>query len=263
MGSWHSTHAKLLFAVPVLLITIVVVLLMVRPSSPSSSGRAGHSQSPTTIASSPSYFPMRVTPPDKAIERTVNQQLAAEWTGESLATAVALPSAATCATFPPVDAADSSSPSSYAGAFTQELLDIDFATSTRVKLLAWASFNNAPNSLASEPASINLKTLPASLTTGSAPVPPGSEWRRLGETRTHWRVSGLVVSVSPEWTELLGTGWQPIDPLMVMYDVSGTLAVSIPDHAPTLESIFFVLTLGGASLHPGYGAVAVNDWTVN
>ena len=25
----------------------------------------------------------------------------------------------------------------------------------------------------------------------------------------------------------------------------------------------FGLTLGGASLHPGYGAVAVNNWTVN
>ena len=48
-----------------------------------------------------------------------------------------------------------------------------------------------------------------------------------------------------------------------MYDVSGTLTVTTSDRAPVVESIIFALTLGGASWHPGYGAVAVNNWTVN
>jgi hypothetical protein len=50
---------------------------------------------------------------------------------------------------------------------------------------------------------------------------------------------------------------------MAMYDVSGTLTVTTPGEAAVVESIFFVLTLGGASWHAGYGAMALNDWTVN
>jgi hypothetical protein len=50
---------------------------------------------------------------------------------------------------------------------------------------------------------------------------------------------------------------------MVIYDVSGTLTVTTRGHRAVVESISFGLTLGGASLHPGYGAVAVDDWTVN
>jgi hypothetical protein len=50
---------------------------------------------------------------------------------------------------------------------------------------------------------------------------------------------------------------------MVIYDVSGALTVTTPGHPAVVESISFGLTLGGASLHPGYGAVAVNNWTVN
>ena len=50
---------------------------------------------------------------------------------------------------------------------------------------------------------------------------------------------------------------------MGIYDVSGVLSVTSPGHAAVVTSISFALTLGGASLHPGYGAVALDDWTVN
>jgi hypothetical protein len=165
--------------------------------------------------------------------------------------------------FPPIAASDVQAPSTYALAFTQELLDVDFATSTRKELLAWASYNNAPNSIVTIPALINLKVLPSSLTINPTPVPTLMEWRGLAAARTTWRVSGLVTSVSPIWTQLLATGWQPVDPLMTMYDVSGTLTVKTPREARDVQSIFFVLTLGGASWHAEYGAMALNDWTVN
>ena len=148
-------------------------------------------------------------------------------------------------------------------AFTQELLNLDFATSTRKELLAWASYNNAPNSLVNIPAAANLKILPGSLTTSPALVPTVTQWRRLAAAQTSWRASDLVISVSPVWTQMLSAGWEPVDPLMVMYDVSGTLTVTAPGHASLVVSIFFALTLGGASWHPGYGAVAVNNWTVD
>jgi hypothetical protein len=85
----------------------------------------------------------------------------------------------------------------------------------------------------------------------------------LAKSRTVWRVSGLVVSVNPTWTQALSAGWVSVDPLMVIYDVSGALTVTTPGHPAAVESISFGLTLGGASLHPGYGAVAVDNWTVN
>ena len=64
-------------------------------------------------------------------------------------------------------------------------------------------------------------------------------------------------------TQALSAGWKSVDPLMVIYDVSGTLTVSTLGRRPVVESIAFGLTLGGASWHSGYGAVAVDDWTVN
>jgi hypothetical protein len=148
-------------------------------------------------------------------------------------------------------------------AFTQELLDIHFATSTRSQLLAWADYNNAPFSLGDVPESLATRVLSLSLTTGPSPVPPATKWTQLATSRTSWSVSGLVVSVSPTWTQALSAGWQPRDPLMGIYDVSGNLSVAAPGHAAVVTSISFALTLGGASLHPGYGTVALDDWTVN
>jgi len=256
-------RAKLLLTAPLLLVLIVVVLMALRPSSEAPVGRMSQLGSAKVDTALPSYRPLRVMPPQTAIQQTVDQRFAQEWRSESASTAAMLPEAATSVSFPPIAASDVQAPSTYALAFTQELLDIDFATSTREELLAWASYNNAPNSIVAIPALINLKVLPASLTIRPTPLPPLTQWRGLATARTTWRVSGLVTSVSPIWTQLLATGWLPVDPLMAMYDVSGTLTVTTPGEAPVVQSMFFVLTLGGASRHAGYGAMALNDWTVN
>ena len=113
------------------------------------------------------------------------------------------------------------------------------------------------------PTSLSAKVLCLSLTTGLSPVPSSSAWNLLAKNKTTWRVSGLVVSVNPAWIQAMNSGWTSIDPLMVIYDVSGLLTVAIPGHPPVVKSIAFALTLGGASLHPGYGAVALDYWTVN
>jgi hypothetical protein len=263
MDAWRSARARLLLAVPVLLVFAIVVLFALRLSSGTREASPNRTDPPAVTTTAPSYRPRRVAPPPTAIERTVNAGLAREWRAESAATAAGLPGAATSPAFPAVDRADSQAPSLYALAFTQELLDLDFATSTRQELLAWASDNNAPNSTVAMPAAIQDKLLAASLTFSPTPIPTTAQWSQLAATHTSWRVSGLVTSVSPLWTELLATGWQPVDPLMTMYDVSGTFTVTESGHEPTVESFFFLLTLGGASWHPGYGAVALNDWTVN
>jgi len=269
MGAWRPVRMKLLVAAPLVVVFVVVVLLALRPPSESPtkrvSGQTSLANTQSSIPVLPTYHPLRVTPPQTAVERAANAIMAQNQNPGSFTSsrAARFPGAATCAAFPPIDTADSSLPSMYAMAFTQELLDVDFATSTRQELLAWASYNNAPNTLANVPAAANLKILPGSLAARPAVVPTKTQWAAMAASRTVWRVSGLVISVSPIWTQMLSTGWKPVDPLMVMYDVSGTLTVTTLGRAPVIESIFFALTLGGASGHPGYGAVAVNNWTVN
>jgi len=257
---------KLVMAAPLVAVFVVAVLLALRLSSESPvKGATARTSPASSAAASPTYHPLRVTPPQTAIERTANAIMAQNENSGSFTTSQAaqFPGAATCAAFPPIDTADSSLPSMYALAFTQELLDVDFASSTRRELLAWTSYNNAPNTLANIPATANLKILPGSLAARPALLPTKTQWATMGAARTRWRVSDLVISVSPIWTQMLSTGWKPVDPLMVMYDVSGTLTVTTSGRAPVVESFSFGLTLGGASWHPGYGAVAVDYWTVN
>jgi hypothetical protein len=204
-------------------------------------------------------------PPETAVERSVNQDLIANFSRAALSVLERsrFPKPATSPPLHAIDAVDSTSASLYAVAFTQELLDLNFVTSTRNQLLAWANYNNAPYSLGGLSASLSTKVLCISLTASPSPVPSATEWKSLATSRSNWRVSGLVVSVNPTWTQALSAGWEPVDPLMVIYDVSGDLTFSRPGHPPVVESIGFALTLGGASLHPGYGAVALDDWTVN
>ncbi|MGC1239907.1 MAG: hypothetical protein WA860_14080 [Acidimicrobiales bacterium] len=265
MGSL-STRAKLLFVAPLLLVFLIVVVFALRLVSATSDVAAPSQGLPASAApTTSSYHPLRITPPLTAVERSANEFL--QKNGDSgnftVSRADRLPTAATSAALPPINTVDLSVSSVYAMAFTQELLDLNFATSKREELLAWTSYNNAPNSLVSMPEAEQQKILPASLTAPPALVPTSKEWQRLAASDTRWGVSGLVISVSPLWTEMLATGWKPVDPLMVAYDVSGTLTVISSGHATKVESIFFALTLGGASWHRGYGAVAVNDWTVN
>jgi len=215
--------------------------------------------------SSDRYRPLRVVPPPTAVQQAIDASLAQSSNegSVSLLERTAFPTPATSAAFPEIDAADSSSASLYALAFTQELLDVHFATSTREDLLAWADFNAAPYSLGSVPEPLSSRVLALSLTTGSSPLPSASKWSHFAQSRVSWNVSGLVVSVSPLWTQALSAGWMARDPMMVIYDVSGTLTVTSRAHVPVVESVSFALTLGGAALHPGYGAVALDDWTVN
>ena len=236
-----------------------------RGSSPVASSKAVTS---TTTTSPPSanldYRPRRVRPPLTAVERAVNEAMVKNsLPGLAVLATATCPSPATSATLRSVGTPDSVSATLYAMAFTQELLDIDFATSTRDDLLAWANYNNSPNTLTGLPTSLSTKVLCLSLTTGPSPVPTAQAWHLLAKSRTTWRVSGLVVSVNPAWIQAMNSGWTSVDPLMVIYDVSGLLTVTTPGHPSVVRSIAFALTLGGASLHPGYGAVALNYWTVN
>ena len=270
-------RSTLLAAMFVALVDVALLVLVLTSFLGAGPPTPAHGSSPvtpskgatsTTIPSRPNsnfdYQPLRVRPPQTAVERAVNQAMEkSSLQGLAVLATESFPSPATSATFSAINAPDSLSATLYAIAFTQELLNIDFATSTRDGLLAWANYNNAPNSLTGLPRLLSAKVLCTSLTMRPSPVPTATMWNLLATSRTTWRVSGLVVSVNPAWIQALTAGWTSVDPLMVIYDVSGLLTVTTPGHAAVVKSIAFALTLGGATLHPGYGAVALNYWTVN
>ncbi|NNN09356.1 MAG: hypothetical protein HKL85_09215 [Acidimicrobiaceae bacterium] len=239
---------------------------VVTTTPPLASTRSGAQTTKGTQSPPPrdKYLPLRVAVPPSAVQQAVDESMAqGSRAGVALLEKALVVTPATSAHFPAVDAADSSSASLFAMAFTQELLDLDFRATTRTQLLAWAQFNDAPYSLGDVRASLGARVLVTSLTSGSSPVPSTVEWSHLARSRVNWRVSGLVVSVNPTWTQALSAGWVPTDSLMGIYDVSGLLTIISPGHSVVTKSVAFALTLGGAGLHPGYGAVALDDWTVN
>ena len=259
------------FLVTLVDVALVVTILSSLLGSSRSSSASGQSPvvtaTPATAAvpiATTKYQPQRVQPPQTAVERAVNQRMKETSTaGLSLLARATCVAPATSAAFRSVGAEDSRSATMFALAFTQELLDIDFATATRDRFLAWTNYNNAPDSLSGLPASSREKVLCVSLTIGSSPVPSVGAWHLLAKSSTTWRVSQLAVSVSPAWIQVMTSGWTSSDPLMVIDDVSGLLTVTTPGRSTVVHSIAFGLTLGGASLHPGYGVVALNYWTVN
>ncbi|MBW4030109.1 MAG: hypothetical protein HIU57_05440 [Acidobacteria bacterium] len=277
--------AVLVVVADVALLAVALGMFFARPATtaPSPTRRGGASlpetvarhvarKDATSATTSPversTYHPLRVVPPQTAVQQTVDQSLVQQSAqGISVLNSSTWTAPALSRRFGPIDSADLSSATLYAMAFTQELLDINFATSTRRQLLAWADYNDAPYCLGHVPASLAARVLGVSLTTSSSPssspVPSATIWSKFAASRMSWSVSGLVVSVSPTWTQALSAGWEPVDPLMGIYDVSGSLRVTSPGHDAVVKSISFALTLGGALLHPGYGAVALDNWTVN
>jgi hypothetical protein len=207
------------------------------------------------------------TPAETPIQRQIDSELAAEESAAAIAAAGSVdpPPPAASAAFPRVPAAARSDTYSYATAFVAELLDIDFAHQTRAALLAWAQSEEAPNSLPGVPAMVADKALYASL---ALPTPAGSSspvtsiagWAAYAAAGVTQRVSGIAVETAPDWTALVARGWQPVDPLMSMVVVTGTITTSRPGRPASPEPFSLALTVGSAARQPGYGAVAVDDW---
>jgi hypothetical protein len=153
-------------------------------------------------------------------------------------------------------------------AFSAELLNVDPTFQTRTGLLEWAAFEEAPDTLPGVPAAIADKSLTASLAyagvagTEPSPVPSAAGWPKPGSGVVQ-QVSDLAAVVAPDWTQLVSSGWEPVDPLMTVMVVTGTLTLTDAGRPGTPRSFSMALTLGGARHHPGYGAVAVSAWTVS
>ncbi len=141
------------------------------------------------------------------------------------------------------------------------------------------------------------KTLYASLadpdlggTGGTSPIPSATQWATDAAAQVTWHASNLAASYDQQWSQLVSEGFVPRDPLMTQIDMSGGLTVTTPEmvqqtvktteatgtqahnitrtvwrtvQQSTVEHFALDMTLGSALHHPGYGAVTVDNWTVN
>ena len=219
------------------------------------------------VSSTPAsgYSPPRVNPTASPAQARVDGELAqAETNVPDPSAASSLPAPADSAAYPAVPVVDRNDPAAYATAFITELVDRDYRRQSRIQLLAWAQAESAPNTLPGVPASLASRSLVMSLTASeaaSSPVPSSARWASLAASSTSQSVAGLQTRADPDWLALISTGWEPIDPAMTMLTVIGTLTTS-GQEKPTAQPLTLVLTLASNGSHAGYGAVAVDDWTV-
>jgi hypothetical protein len=235
-----------------------------RPPGEAASDRTASGRQPSTT--SRTYSPPRVSPPNDAVQSQVDEELARAETQSSLDPAVGkdLPHGSDSTEYPAVPNADRQDPSAYATAFVAEMLGRVYGRQSRTQLLAWAQSESAPNTLPGVPVGLASESLVLSLVapdSSDGPLPSVGQWTALATKDTSQTVMGVQTQVDPDWLALISTGWEPVDPAMTMLSVTGTLATHAGGGVGA-QPFAFVLTLGSSSTRPGYGAVAVDDWTV-
>lgn len=127
----------------------------------------------------------------------------------------------------------------------------------------------APKTLPGVPAAVASRSLLLSLMhpAGQAgPVPSPEDWAAVASSKLSQTMSGVHEQVNPDWLSLISSGWEPVDPAMTMLTVTGTLVTrGLATRGPSetdSQSFSLVVTLGSNGARPGYGAVAVDDWTL-
>lgn len=235
-----------------------------RPPGEAASGRRASASPPSTTRST--YSPPRVIPPDGPVQRQVDEELAQAEMQSSPDPSVGegLPESSDSTVYPAVPNADRQDPSAYATAFVAEMLDRVYGRQSRTQLEAWAQSEAAPNTLPGVPVGLASKALVLSLVapdSSDGPVPSVGQWSALATKDASQTVMGVQTQVDPDWLALISTGWEPVDPAMTMLSVTGTLTTHAGGEIGS-QPFALVLTLGSSDTRPGYGAVAVDDWTV-
>jgi hypothetical protein len=230
-----------------------------RPAAISSPTRSA----PTTPAP---YRPPRITPARTAQQSQVDAELAQAEQPVVLPPGgvSVLPAGGDSTGYPAVPVPDLNDPAAYATAFVTELVDRDYARQYRRDLLAWAQAESAPNSLPGVAPGLAGYSLVLSLINPvppPGPVPSVAGWAQAARSGRAQSVTNLETVVNPQWLALTATGWQPDDPAMTVLTVTGDL-ISRGAGRSESGSFSLELTLGSNGSRPGYGAVAVDDWTV-
>lgn len=216
----------------------------------------------------PNYHPVYQSVPQTPALQAMETKLGglppqAAAVGEALAT----PAPTWTRSYPAVSGNVLSDPTGYAVAFTQELLDRDYARQPRSEVLSWSQAEAAAELLPGIPDPVAQKTLYIGLTdpslaglTGS-PVPSASTWATDAKAGVTQAVYSVLAQPNPTWSQIESEGFQSRDPLMTMYDVTGVLSTTTGKR--TMQQHFtLVLGLGSALHHRGFGAFAIAQWQV-
>lgn len=228
--------------------------------------RATHGLFPRSSSTWTPVPPLTDLPTETAVQQQYDAALASGLASSSsiqLAEAAQVPGPGFSATWPALPVANT--PEQWAQEFAQRLLTIDFAHQSRTGLGAWLSAEEAPELLAGVPSSIADKVLylslfdTAAMGSGTSPIPDLSAWQAYAQTGARWSVSDLLVQTDPEFSQIVASGWQPIDQRFAVEDVSGVLTIT-QGESSTSKHFAMAVYVGSAHWHQGYGSVLVNAW---
>jgi hypothetical protein len=96
-------------------------------------------------------------------------------------------------------------------------------------------------------------------------IPSISEWSTLAAQGAYTTLSDVRVTADPDWERRIASGYQPVDPLMTVRQVAATVTVHATGPGPaqtSVKSAAFILAVGAASGHAGYGAMATWGYAV-
>lgn len=177
---------------------------------------------------------------------------------------------ATSAAYPPIPRRASADPAAYVTAFVTELFSRDYNRQRRSQLIAWAQSEDAPLRSTNYPTADWSKVLVDSLTdltwdaATETPIPADGPWLALQAERGCDVVSGLHVSLDPQWEQRLATGYAAPDPLATVRDVSLTVTetTSTGGHQDSRRFDVALAVQLGSSPGGGYGVAATNNYVI-
>ncbi len=177
---------------------------------------------------------------------------------------------AVSADYPPIPRRASSDPAAYVTAFATELFNRDYTRQRRSQLIAWAQSEDAPLRSPNYPTADWSKVLVDSLTDLTwdsaieTPIPADGPWLALQAERGRDVVSGLRISLDPQWEQKAATGYAAPDPLATVRDVSLTVTqtTSVGGHAESRRFDVALAVQLGSSPGGGYGVAATNNYVI-
>lgn len=221
---------------------------------------------PTQTSTFTAVPPLTDVPADTPVQQQYDAALASGLASSSsveAASAAQVPAPGFSADWPALPVANT--PEQWVTQFSQQLLDIDFARQSRTDLGQWLSAEEAPELLAGVPAATADKVLYLSLFDSAAvggtssPIPDTNSWRAAAQAGQRWTVSNLVAQPDPQFSQIVASGWQPIDQRFAVEDVTGNLTTT-QSESSTTKHFSMAVYVGSAHWHDGYGTILVSNW---